>query len=172
MQPQPILSCWFSELTPKQHLAKDAALDEAIRTRMGPTLESAVSCLPGAPRPRGAWQKYWCWTSSRAMCTAAPHHSRPRAFTQDALALALALELVASERGHSESPAIHAQATLLFSQPGLESNLDFELRHQAIITRFGRYPHRNAILGRRPKNASFSVAACAHSTRARGRFDT
>ena len=49
---------------------------------------------------------------------------------------------------HSESLAIHAQATALFSQPGLESNLDFALRHQAIITRFGRYPHRNAILGR------------------------
>jgi uncharacterized protein (DUF924 family) len=33
--------------------------------------------------------------------------------------------------------------------PGLEDNLTFERRHQAIIDRFGRYPHRNAILGRR-----------------------
>jgi uncharacterized protein (DUF924 family) len=33
-------------------------------------------------------------------------------------------------------------------QPGLEDNLRFEQRHQAIIERFGRYPHRNAILGR------------------------
>ena len=33
-------------------------------------------------------------------------------------------------------------------QPGLEHNLDFELRHKAIIDRFGRYPHRNAVLGR------------------------
>ncbi len=98
------------------------------------------------------------------MCTAATLHSRPRAFAQDALALALAQELVASGQDrslpleqrkfaympymHSESLAIHAQATALFAQPGLENNLDFELRHQAIITRFGRYPHRNAILGR------------------------
>jgi uncharacterized protein (DUF924 family) len=30
----------------------------------------------------------------------------------------------------------------------MEDTLRFELRHQAIIERFGRYPHRNAILGR------------------------
>ena len=49
---------------------------------------------------------------------------------------------------HSESPLIHAQAVQLFALPGLEDNLAFELRHQAIINRFGRYPHRNAVLGR------------------------
>ena len=87
-----------------------------------------------------------------------------RAFAQDALALALAQELVASGQDrslplaqrsfaympymHSESALIHAQAVALFSQPGMEDALRFELRHQAIIARFGRYPHRNAILGR------------------------
>ena len=35
-----------------------------------------------------------------------------------------------------------------FPQPGKEDTLRFELRHQAIIARFGRYPHRHAILGR------------------------
>ncbi len=49
---------------------------------------------------------------------------------------------------HSESAQIHQDALRLFDQPGLESNLDFERRHHAIIARFGRYPHRNAILGR------------------------
>lgn len=49
---------------------------------------------------------------------------------------------------HSESAAIHALAMKLFDQPGLENNLDFEVRHKAIIDRFGRYPHRNALLGR------------------------
>ena len=49
---------------------------------------------------------------------------------------------------HSESALVHAQAVALFSQPGMEDTLRFELRHQAIIARFGRYPHRNAILGR------------------------
>jgi uncharacterized protein (DUF924 family) len=49
---------------------------------------------------------------------------------------------------HSDSALVHAQAVALFSQPGMEDTLRFELRHQAIIARFGRYPHRNAILDR------------------------
>ena len=35
-----------------------------------------------------------------------------------------------------------------FPQSGTEDTLRFELHHQAILARFGRYPHRNAILGR------------------------
>ncbi len=42
--PNDILHVWFTELTPKQHFAKDAALDESIRTRFGPTLEAAARC--------------------------------------------------------------------------------------------------------------------------------
>ena len=37
MQSLQILHFWFTELTPQQHFAKDAALDESIRTRFGPT---------------------------------------------------------------------------------------------------------------------------------------
>ena len=92
------------------------------------------------------------------------YRDTPQAFAQDALALALAQELVASGQDrslplaqrsfaympymHSESELIHAQAVALFSQPGMEDNLSFELRHKEIIDRFGRYPHRNAVLGR------------------------
>ncbi len=49
---------------------------------------------------------------------------------------------------HSESLVIHQQAELLFKAPGLEQHYQFELKHKAIIDRFGRYPHRNQILGR------------------------
>ena len=92
------------------------------------------------------------------------YRGTPQAFAQDALALALAQELVASGQDrrlpsaqrsiaympcmHSESALVHAQAVVLFDQPGMEDTLRFELRHQAITLRFGRYPHRNAILGR------------------------
>ena len=88
----------------------------------------------------------------------------PRAFAQDALALVLAQELVASGQDrslpvaqrifaymptmHSESALVHTQAVALFTQSGIQDNLNFELRHKAITDRFGRYPHRNAILGR------------------------
>ena len=49
---------------------------------------------------------------------------------------------------HSESRVIHVQAEKLFRQYTSESTYDFELKHKAIIDRFGRYPHRNAVLGR------------------------
>jgi uncharacterized protein (DUF924 family) len=49
---------------------------------------------------------------------------------------------------HSESALVHEQAVLLFTQLGIQDNLNFEQRHKAIIDRFGRYPHRNALLGR------------------------
>ncbi len=44
MQPQTTLHFWFTELTPKQHFAKDAHLDEVIRTRFRATLEAAARC--------------------------------------------------------------------------------------------------------------------------------
>ena len=92
------------------------------------------------------------------------HRGTPAAFAQDAMALALAQEAVARgchlaldpvRRGflflpfmHSESRLIHDTAEVLYSEFGEARNLDFERRHKAIIARFGRYPHRNAILGR------------------------
>jgi uncharacterized protein (DUF924 family) len=58
---------------------------------------------------------------------------------------------------HSESALAHTQAVALFSQPGLEDRLRSALRHKAMIDRFGRYPHRNAVLGRssRPEALAF-----------------
>jgi len=49
---------------------------------------------------------------------------------------------------HSESAAMHEWAMRLFAVPGMESSLNSERRHKAIIDRFGRYPHRNRMLGR------------------------
>ena len=49
---------------------------------------------------------------------------------------------------HAESAKIHQQALPLFKKYASADTLAFEYKHQAIIERFGRYPHRNAILGR------------------------
>lgn len=162
MKPQVILNFWFAELTPKQHFVKDAALDDTIRARFGDTLEAAAQCelFGWRTTPQGRLAEILVLDQfSRNV-----YRDTPRAFTQDALALVLAQELVASGQDrslplaqrtfaymphmHSESALVHVQAVALFSQPGMEDNLDFELRHKAIIDRFGRYPHRNAILGR------------------------
>lgn len=49
---------------------------------------------------------------------------------------------------HSESLLIHQQACLLYKANGIDNNYQFELKHLEIIEKFGRYPHRNTILGR------------------------
>ena len=165
MQPTDILNFWFIELTPKQHFEKDAALDDAIRTRFGATLKAAARCELFAWRatPEGRLAEIVVLDQfSRNV-----YRDTPRAFAQDAMALVLAQELVASGQDrtlpmaqrrfaympymHAESELVHTQAVVLFSQPGLEDALRFELRHQDIIQRFGRYPHRNAILNRASK---------------------
>jgi uncharacterized protein (DUF924 family) len=161
-QAQEILRFWFEELSDKQRFAKDAALDAAMRERFGGVWQAA------------ALGELFAWRASAhgrlAEIIVLDQFSRnmfrdtPAAFAQDAQALTLAQELVAQgldaqlapqQRAfaympymHSESLRIHDQALRLFAQPGLENNLNFEERHRTIIARFGRYPHRNAILGR------------------------
>jgi uncharacterized protein (DUF924 family) len=49
---------------------------------------------------------------------------------------------------HSESKLIHQQAEQLFKQHTDEEIYESEIKHKVIIDRFGRYPHRNKILGR------------------------
>ena len=162
MQPQAVLHFWFEELSAKQHFAKDAALDQAIRTRFGATLEAAARC------------ELFAWRATAegrlAEIIVLDQFSRnlfrgtPGAFAQDGKALVLAQEAVAARvhealtpvaRGflflpymHSESRAVHVEAERLYREFALPGNHDFELKHKIIIDRFGRFPHRNAILGR------------------------
>lgn len=65
---------------------------------------------------------------------------------------------------HSESREIHAQAEPLFRNLGNNNSLNFELRRKAIIDRFGRYPRRDAILGREstPKEVKFLAQPGSH----------
>ena len=138
------------------------AQGQAKRAEHGPTLEAASRCelFTWRATPEGRLAEILVLDQfSRNV-----YRDTARAFAQDALALALAQELVASGQDrslptaqrvfaympymHSESAVIHEQALTLFAQPGLENNLDFERRHKAIIDRFGRYPHRNAVLVR------------------------
>ena len=162
MHAQDILAFWFTELTPKQHFAKDLALDADMRQRFAATQQAAARCelFGWRATPEGRLAEILLLDQfSRNI-----YRDTPQAFAQDPLALALAQELVASGHDrslplaqrpfaympymHSESRAIHTQSVALFTQLGIEDNLRFALRHQAIIERFGRYPHRNAVLGR------------------------
>jgi len=160
--PDEVLAFWFDETTPSQWWSRSDTFDQKIAARFGALHEAAARCELHAWRatPPGRLAEIIVLDQfSRNL-----HRDRPRAFACDSLALALAQVAVAAgvdqalppeQRTflympymHSESRAIHELAVTLFSQPGLEGNLDFELRHKAIIDRFGHYPHRNAILGR------------------------
>jgi len=49
---------------------------------------------------------------------------------------------------HSENIKDQDESLILFNQEGLELNLDFALHHYEIVKQFGRFPHRNKIIGR------------------------
>lgn len=157
-----VLDFWFGELTPQQHFAKDAALDARIATRFGPLLAAAERCELGPWRATAGGRLAEVIVLDQFSRNI--YRDQGHAFANDALALALAQELVrgahdaalpTAQRAfaylpymHSESLVIHAQALVLFDQPGLEDNMRFERAHLDILQRFGRYPHRNAALGR------------------------
>lgn len=168
---QDVLQFWFEEATPKQHFGKDAAFDAEICERFADTHRAAA---------RGEFATWRDTADGRlAEIIVLDQFSRnlfrdnPRAFAADGMALVLAQEAIhvgadrempAARRAflympfmHSESRVIHVDAERLFRQSGLERNYDFELKHKAIIDRFGRYPHRNAILGRKstPEESAF-----------------
>lgn len=157
-----VLTFWFKEITPRKWWVVDPAFDELLRTRFLTLLQQAA-----------AGELFEWRTSTRgrlAEIIVLDQFSRniyrgtPQAFAQDPQALALSQEAVAGKEWqaldeikrsfllmpymHSESRLIHIQAEVLFKQFAHLGNYEFELRHKAIIDRFGRYPHRNQILGR------------------------
>lgn len=157
-----VLDFWFVETRPESWWAADPAFDALIRRRFAPLHEQAARA------------ELYGWRASPsgrlAEIIVLDQFSRnllrgsARAYANDLAALALAQEAVAAGAHralepdrrvflllpymHSESHEIHAVAERLFREFTPPFNHDFELRHKAIIDRFGRYPHRNDELGR------------------------
>ncbi len=159
---QGIIHFWFEDLEPKQWFIKDLALDKIITDRFSATHGTAImgELYTWREAPEGRLAEIIVLDQfSRNM-----FRDTPKAFASDTLALILAQEAIrhgddqridVEKRAfmympymHSESAMIHEQAEQLFSQPGAEYNYEFELKHKTIIDQFGRYPHRNAVLGR------------------------
>jgi uncharacterized protein (DUF924 family) len=160
--PDAVLRFWFEEIEPKLWWVKSAEFDRRLAARFGALHAAAARCelFGWRASPAGRLAEILVLDQfSRNL-----YRDSPLAFACDPLALALAQEAVAAgadqqvapERRafvympymHSESPAIHAEALRLFHDPAVQENLGFERRHKSIIDRFGRYPHRNAVLGR------------------------
>ena len=157
-----VLRFWFDEIEPAQRWRADPDFDERIRARFGELHRAVVQgeLYDWRREVGGRLAEIIVLDQfSRNL-----HRGHAAAFAADPMALALAQEAVRGGHDqalppqrrlflympwmHSESAAIHAVAVELFTALGLAGNLDFELRHKAIIDRFGRYPHRNAVLGR------------------------
>ncbi|MDZ5632939.1 DUF924 family protein [Janthinobacterium sp. GMG1] len=173
-QAQDVLDFWF--LPPDnpdygqsrmEWFRKDDGFDAQIRERFGALIDAAID---GGLRewdatPHGALARLIVLDQF----TRNVYRGTPRAFAGDARALALAIALTqAGQDGqlppmlrafaylpfeHAEDLAMQARAVELFqllsqAQPGFDGMLDYAERHQEVIARFGRFPHRNAILGR------------------------
>jgi uncharacterized protein (DUF924 family) len=164
-----ILDFWFG---PAPHVErsvwfrKDAAFDATIRARFGEAIETAI----------GGGFRDWEATAHGALArvllldqfTRNVFRDSPRAFDGDAEAFATSQRAIAAgldreldpyERWflympivHAEDPSIQQRSVDLFgalaAETGLAGPLEWAKRHAAVIARFGRYPHRNAALGR------------------------
>ena len=157
-----VLNFWFKEIEQKQWWVKSLDFDQQIREKFGKLHASANACelYEWRSSPVGRLAEIIVLDQfSRNM-----FRDKPEAFASDTLALALAQEAIAvgddlplneTQRCfiympfmHSESLKIHDKALDLFKENCPESNFNFEVKHRDIIKQFGRYPHRNSILGR------------------------
>jgi len=173
--PRQVLDFWFGApdsaefgTQRKAWFVKDAEFDRRIVERFGPTIERAL---------RGELDA-WAQTPSGALArillldqfTRNAFRGDRRAFAGDAQALAAAIALVGSRQDESlpsvlrafaylpfehaeglamQDEAIRLLTRLVATSPELASMLDYAHRHRLVIERFGRFPHRNTILGRR-----------------------
>lgn len=157
-----VLRFWLVETPPGKRFARDAALDAEIERRFGAlhrslsgegaadwesdprTLLAAVIVLDQFSR-----------NLYRGSAAAFAQDDAARALTELALAKDWAVGLDATERQflylplmHSERLADQERAVALFEANGDDFVADFARRHRDQIARFGRFPGRNAALGR------------------------
>jgi uncharacterized protein (DUF924 family) len=169
-----VLAFWFGESGSAEYgsarkawFIKDDGFDGEIRDRFGTLIERAL---------RGELEA-WAAAPAAALAqillldqfTRNAYRGTARSFAGDARALAAASRMVGARqdealpafmRGfvylpfeHAEGLAMQDEAIRLFKRlcdeaPGQSSMLDYAHRHRAVIERFGRFPHRNEILGR------------------------
>ena len=162
MQAQDILDFWFDPDHRSLWFAKSDEFDAKIRERFQTIHHQAIQA------------ELWSWRKTAEGRLAEiivldqfsrnRYRDQPQAFAHDSMALMLAQEAISLQLDaqlspdhrsflympfmHSESKLMHEFALKLFQRLGNEINLSFEKKHKVIIDRFGRYPHRNAILGR------------------------
>jgi uncharacterized protein (DUF924 family) len=172
IEPKDVLDFWFSERVQLLCFERDDAFDAEIRERFGAAVAAAQA--GGFAEWRATPEGALALVILIDQMSRNVFRGSPQAFAGDARALAIAQQIVESgaDRGfsftqrrftylpfeHSEDPQMQKQALKLFGglavECAAEHNVDaavqllYAARHAEIIFRFGRYPHRNAVLGR------------------------
>ncbi|WP_129775796.1 DUF924 family protein [Peristeroidobacter soli] len=158
-----VLHFWFEELSEQDWFRSSTQVDDKCRSRFGGTYD-ALKAEPLATASADA----------RTLLAAVlvldqfPRNmfrQAPEAYATDADALALARYAVASGKDqslparqrhflylpfmHSEDLQAQAESVRLFNELGIADGVKYARHHHDIVERFGRFPHRNVILGRR-----------------------
>jgi uncharacterized protein (DUF924 family) len=170
---QPVLDFWFLPESDPGHgksrpewFRKDPAFDALIHQRFGEAITRALAgeFVEWDNDPRGALARIILLDQF----TRNTFRDTPRAFVGDARALVAARGMVDGGRDrmlapversfvylpfeHAEDMAVQERSVALFNALAIEQGMDgiagYAVRHRDIIARFGRFPHRNRILGR------------------------
>jgi len=161
-----ILNFWFKECKPEQWFKKNEDFDQMIENRFSSAIEDAIE------------GKLDSWEETETGCLALiilldqftrnVFRDTPRAFAGDERALALSQlcfnndyltnldihrrQFMLMPMMHSENLAVQNAALPLFKKYASEKDYEYAGKHRDIIARFGRFPHRNVILGRKSSN--------------------
>ena len=160
--PEEVLSFWFEECTSEDWFRSTVTLDEEMRRRFRDTHLALAAGVPDL----------WRMTPESRLAAVIVldqfarniYRGTPLAFATDGLALQEAKEAleVGADQGmpaerriflympfeHAEDLAEQDRAVALFRSLGLEEQIDYALRHRAVIAEYGHFPHRNVFLGR------------------------
>jgi uncharacterized protein (DUF924 family) len=157
-----VIGFWFGELEPKHWFVRHEWVDDAIRGRFAGLYaeisQQSAASLVTAPRPALA---------AVIVLDQFPRNlfrGTARAFATDAQALEISQRAIAAKFAqalsvpprtflympfqHAEDSKVQERSIELFESLGDAEVLSFARRHKEVIDRFGRYPHRNAALGR------------------------
>lgn len=169
---QDVLAFWFA-LSGDQHFAKDDALDRMIAARFAELLDEL----------RATSAAGWDVTPETMLAAVIVldqfgrniHRGSGEAFAGDSLAVSLTLSAI--RRGfdrelpparamflymplmHAEHAGLQRFAIECFTAAGLDAQVGFAHEHAAVIDRFGRFPSRNAALGRQSTQAELDYLA-------------
>ena len=157
-----VIAFWFDEISPEAWFKKDVEFDEMLKDRAGAIVRKALN----------GQLDNWSTSAEGAVglviildqFTRNIFRNTPRAFSGDEMALVISLKAIDSDwfanlsigfkhfllmpLMHSEDIAVQDKSLPLFKLHTSELSYKYATKHRNIISKFGRFPHRNLLLGR------------------------